>query len=252
MLLPRQNRKISYTDIYHIMLRGINKQNIFNDDFDKIKFLKILKETKEKYQYNIYSYCLMNNHVHLLIFDRNKKLSSIIQSLAIKYSLYYNKKYERIGHLFQNRYKSKCVENEKYLLNLIRYIHQNPENANITFTEDYRWSSFNEYFYKAYLIDGDYILSFFDFNIKEFKNFNLNYIENYKEELEYEFLNKFDDKKLIQIIKKELNIQDVNCIKNFNIKLRNNYIRCIKKIDGSTNAQIARILKVGRKIVERA
>ena len=250
--MPRTNRIISYTHIYHIMLRGINKQNIFNDDFDKIKFLKILKETKDKYQYKIYAYCLMNNHVHLLICDYNKMISSIIQSLAIRYSLYFNKKYERVGHLFQNRYKSKCVENERYLLNLVRYIHQNPENANVGFTENYRWSSFKEYITHNKLIDSDYILNFFEFSIEKFKNFNLNYIENYKDELEYEFINKFDDNKIKQIIEKELHIRDVNEIANYNIKLRNNYIKCIKKMEGVTCAQIARILNISRKIVERA
>lgn len=250
--MPRTNRIISYTDIYHIMLRGINKQNIFNDDFDRIKFLKTLKETKDKYQHNIYAYCLMNNHVHLLIFDCNKKISSIIQSLAIKYSLYFNKKYERVGHLFQNRYKSKCVENKRYLLNLVRYIHQNPEKANIELTEFYRWSSFKEYINKEYLIDKEYILNFFEFDIHEFEKFNLNYIENYQDELEYEFLNRFDDDKVMQIIRNELHIDDVKEITNCNIKLRNNYIKCIKEIEGVTCAQIARVLNISRKIVERA
>lgn len=233
------------------MLRGINKNPIFKDDIDRNVFLKSLKITKERYQYNIYAYCLMNNHVHLLIYDYNKKISSIIQSLAIKYSLYFNNKYERVGHLFQNRYKSKCVENERYLLNLIRYIHQNPEKANISETKNYKWSSFNEYRYNSKLIDCEYILNLFT-NKSKFIDFNLNYVNDYKEELEYEFLDKFDDKRALQIIKEKLNIENITEIVNYNVYLRNKYIKSMKKIDGISCAQISRILNLNRKIVERA
>lgn len=250
--MPRTNRKISFNNTYHIMLRGINKQNIFNDNLDRNKFLRALKETKERYQYKLYAYCLMNNHVHLLICDSKQKISSIIQSLAIKYSLYFNKKYDRVGHLFQNRYKSKCVENKRYLLNLIRYIHQNPEKANLATTKDYRWSSFKEYFSKSTFIDESDILELFDFNINQFTTFNLKYVDNHIEELEFEFLNKFDDKRATQIIKEKLNILNLEEIVSYNVILRNNYIKNMKNIEGISSAQISRILNLNRKIVERA
>lgn len=78
----RENQK-SYTGVYHVILRSINQQEIFYDNADRSKFLKCLRETKEKYHYDLYAYVLMNNHVHLVIMDKEDKLSKIIQSLAI-------------------------------------------------------------------------------------------------------------------------------------------------------------------------
>ena len=140
----RENQK-SYTGVYHVILRGINQQEIFYDNTDRRKFLKCIKETKEKYYYDLYAYVLMHNHVHLVIMDKEDKLSKVIQSLAISYALYFNKKYNRIGHVFYNRFKSKYVENLPYLLNIIRYIHFNPEKSGICQYSKYYWSSYHEY-----------------------------------------------------------------------------------------------------------
>ncbi len=254
--MPRHFRLISNTNIYHIMLRGINKERIFYDDIDRNKFLKTLKNTKENYEYIIYAYCLMGNHVHLLVEIPNKKISNIIQSIGITYALYFNKKYDRVGHLFQNRYNSKCVENEIYFLNVIRYIHRNPENANICSTEEYKWSSFKDYLYYSNLVSTENVLNLFDKDLfisrKKFKEFNLTKIYNYNDELEYEFINRFNDDEAIKIIKNELNISDLKEITNYNIKIRNQYIKSIKKLNGISKSQISRILNLDRKIIERA
>ena len=111
------------------MLRGINKQDIFFEEKDYLEFQSIIRRTKKKFLYQLYSYVLMPNHVHLEIKDENQKVSKIIHSIATSYANYFNKKYERKGHLFENRFKSKTVENAYYILNLVRYIHQNPWNS---------------------------------------------------------------------------------------------------------------------------
>ena len=91
--MPYKIRKRSMTKVYHVMLRGNDRQDIFYDDQDYIKFLKLMKITKEKYQCEIYEYCLMANHTHIIIFDSKDVLSKIMQSLAISYSLYFAKKF---------------------------------------------------------------------------------------------------------------------------------------------------------------
>lgn len=254
--VPRHFRLVSNTNIYHIMLRGINKEKIFYDDMDRKKFLKILSYTKEKYQYRMYAYCIMDNHIHLLIEDPDKIIANIIQSIGITYALYFNKKYERIGHLFQNRYNSKCVESEKYFLNLIRYIHRNPEKAQICLTEEYNWSSFKSYFVEANIVDYREVLNIFDKDLiiskNKFREFNLTYVENYIDELEYEFINRFNDEDAEKIIKKELNIINLSEVCNYSIKIRNQYIKDMKGLNGISQSQISRILKIDRKIVERA
>ena len=89
--MPRSIRKISKTKVYHVILRGIDKQDIFVEEQDYNKFIKEIQKTKEKYKYELYAYCLMSNHIHMIIYDKNEQLSKIIQSLAISYSLYFNK-----------------------------------------------------------------------------------------------------------------------------------------------------------------
>lgn len=159
--MPRMARKISKSKVYHVILRGNAKQDIFFDTQDNKKFLKEIDETKEKYEYDLYAYCLMTNHVHLIIYDKYDNLSKILQSIAVRYSSYFNKKYERDGHLFQNRFLSKNVETQEYLLNVCRYIHQNPVRAGISNIDNYAWSSYQEYISKANRIETKQILALF-------------------------------------------------------------------------------------------
>ena len=123
--MPRlaRNDNKTITNTYHIIARGINKQDIFLDENDKQKFYSIIKNAKEKYQFDLYSFVLMNNHVHLTIYDKNDEMSKMMHRICTAYAMYFNKKYERVGHVFQNRFKNICVDTEIYLLNLIRYIH---------------------------------------------------------------------------------------------------------------------------------
>ena len=144
--MPRQARSVSDNKIYHCMLRGINQQDIFIEKQDYLKFQEIIESTKKKFLYKLYSYVFMPNHVHLEIKDENQKLSQIIHSLTTSYANYFNKKYQRKGHLFENRFQSRNVENPYYILNLVRYIHQNPVKAGISSIDKYYWSSYLDYF----------------------------------------------------------------------------------------------------------
>ena len=143
--MPRKSRKKGPLNYYHIIIRGNNKQDIFFDEMDRKKFIEELEKTKEKYNYCLYAYVLMPNHVHLCIKDNKSAISKIMHSLLVRYVEYFNKKYERIGYLFQDRFKSVPIENYEYLKYVIRYIHLNPEKAGIIEHRQYRWSSYSEY-----------------------------------------------------------------------------------------------------------
>ena len=144
--MPRKARQISRTNIYHIMLRGINRQNIFEDEIDYRLFLRILKDTKEKSGIRIHAYCLMSNHVHLLLETGEEPLGDTLKHITIRYAYWYNQRYQRIGHLFQDRYKSERVETEAYFLTVLRYIIQNPMKAGLESKPGlYRWSSYIAY-----------------------------------------------------------------------------------------------------------
>ena len=145
--MSRNARDFSESGIYHIMFRGTNKQSIFLSDWDYIKMLEILQKLKTEFCFELYAYCLMSNHVHLVIKERGlKDISKIMHGLLTKYSRWFNIKYERTGTLMENRYKSKAVRYDEYFIHLVRYIHQNPIKAGIVEkTGDYRWSSYNRY-----------------------------------------------------------------------------------------------------------
>ena len=142
--MPRQPRLVIVGYPHHIILRGNNKNSIFYNDEDMSFFIKCLKESKEKIKSKIYAYCLMTNHVHLLIEPLTEdNLGSLIQSLGRKYVQYINKKYKRTGTLWEGRFRSSLVDKDRYLLACSRYIELNPVRAKIVnYPGDYPWSSF--------------------------------------------------------------------------------------------------------------
>lgn len=148
------------------MLRGANRQEIFHDDEDCLKFLDILHIYKMKAEVEIYSWCLMGNHIHLLIKEGSEDISASMKRIGVSYVSYYNWKYRTSGHLFQDRFKSENVENIQYLLTVVRYIHQNPLKAGIVKRMDeWRWSSCREYYGIHHegrkLLDPNFIIGMF-------------------------------------------------------------------------------------------
>ena len=258
--MPRQPRKIGNTKIYHCILRGINKQDIFLDNQDFLKFKKEIIATKEKFSYKLYSYVLMSNHIHLQIKDDHGNLSKIMQSLQIRYADYFNKKYDRVGHLFKDKFKSQCVETDYYILNLQRYIHQNPIKAGIGTIEEYLWSSYREYIgkNKEQLIDKEDIFKLFSMSdtkaVKKFIEFNNEILSLSKSDeiLEYEIRKGFNDDEIINLIKKELKINNIQEIQNYDKNKRNYYLKKAKEIKGCTQEQLSRILGINIRIIQRA
>lgn len=249
--MPRRPREISKTKVYHVILRGNDRQDIFLEEQDYKKFLKEIKNTKEKYKYELYAYCLMTNHVHLLIYDKNDNLSKCMQSLEVSYSKYFSQKYEKSGHLFQNRFSSRKVETERYLVNVCRYIHQNPAKAGISTIENYRWSSYKEYLVKERIINPELIFKIL--GKENFRNFNKNVTEDISgnEFLEYEIIKKLSDEQAKKYIQDILKTKDITKIKDLNIIERNRKIQKLNSLKGVSKAQIARLLGVNKKLVER-
>lgn len=206
MRMARVSRILSNSGIYHIIIRGVDRQDIFLDDIDRKKFLKELKNGMDEYKYEVYAYCLMNNHIHLLIKDNEGKISKMIQSISIKYVSYFNKKYERAGHLFQNRFVSKCIETEGSLLRVQKYIHQNPQIAGIAKTDKYVWSSYKEYVTKPVICNTSVILSVWgDKDLNGFAEYTLDVSRyNLKEYSEIEDIHKINDDEAVRIIKYEM------------------------------------------------
>lgn len=153
--MPRESRQSSGTGIYHVMMRGINHQNIFENIEDYYQFVITLDRIRKRYDDEgnpcgtnciYYAYCLMSNHFHLLIREREERVGESIKRLAGSYVYYYNRKYGRDGHLFKERFKSEPVNDMPYFTTLLRYIHQNPVKAGLVGNvKDYAYSSWGEY-----------------------------------------------------------------------------------------------------------
>lgn len=128
------------------MFRGVNKQSIFADEEEYTKFLFLLDEAKVKSGWELYAYCLMGNHLHLLVKEGQEELAQTLKRLASKYAYWFNAKNQRVGHLFQDRFRSEAVEDDAYFLTVLRYIHQNPVKAGLSAVpQAYRWSSYRDY-----------------------------------------------------------------------------------------------------------
>ncbi len=244
--MPRTARKKSESGIYHIMLRGINRQQIFEDEEDNLHFLETLKKYKEQCGYEIYAYCLMGNHLHILLKEGKEELTLILKRIASSYVYWYNWKYHRTGHLFQDRFKSEPVEDDSYFFTVLRYIHQNPIKAGLSKkVKDYKFSSYNEYLANQELVNVDFVFSmvskeqFIEFNNEENSDSCL--------EIEYSFrLTDEEAKEIIYKISKSKNSA------NFQTLEKNKRDLYLQKfyLNGLSIRQISRLTGISKKIVE--
>ena len=251
--MPRTARKISCSGFYHVMIRGVNKEIIFKDDRDRMNFLHLLKYYKTKLKCVIYAYCLMDNHVHILIEDNNCKLGELMRNVTSVYAGEFNKKYKRVGHLFQERFKSQNVENDHYLLRLVRYIHRNPEKAGICKTEDYIWSSYKEYLNGEKIIKRNFILEKYNkSNSKAIEEFKRQMKQKDNDLLDDAYIKyKITDEMLTELIKYEINIDNINDIREMDKSIIKEVIQKIKTIRDIKDTQLLRVLKVSKNILYR-
>lgn len=177
--MSRPPREQSESAIYHVMLRGNEKRDIFLDDEDRVRFIDILRIKRLENGFELYAFCLMNNHVHLLINEMESSIARIMKCINVSYAFYFNKKYNRVGHLFQDRFRSEVIDMDNYLLFAARYIHNNPVKAGIVDSpEKYEWSSYGSYLGRkpiTGLVDTSLILEMFsgktDIALNEFVKF---------------------------------------------------------------------------------
>lgn len=155
-------RKQSEACIYHVTARGTGKQLIFEDDFDRREFLSLLEKAMSDACVDLYAWCLMGNHVHLLLHAPIASVSESMRTLLGSYARFFNRRHERTGHLFQERFRSEAIEDDEYLLTVLRYIHRNPDEAGLARFDSYRWSSYKEYLGRSRYCSTSFIASLFD------------------------------------------------------------------------------------------
>lgn len=144
--MPRKQRAISKVGLYHVMSRGNNKSKVFQEEIYKKIIFKLMLKQERKARIELYGWCIMDNHIHIIIKSSIKKMSKAMQEINGDFARIYNYREQTTGHVFGARYKSEAIENETYLLNVIRYVHNNPVKAGIvTEPSKYGWSSYRSY-----------------------------------------------------------------------------------------------------------
>lgn len=143
--MARTPRVVMDNAVYHIITRGNQKQKVFREQNDHQEYLKLLLKYKDKYRFKLYSFCLMPNHVHLLLqVDKGRILNNIMSGLNLSYTIYFNYKYGAVGHLWQGRFKSRIIAKDAYFLECLKYIEANPVRAFLVRqVDEYQWSSNN-------------------------------------------------------------------------------------------------------------
>jgi REP element-mobilizing transposase RayT len=257
--MPRHAREKGESGIYHIVLRGINRQSIFQDDEDYQKFLGIIERVKNPDKFKLYGYCLMGNHVHLLLHEQKDEIATIMKRVGVSYARWYNRKYDRVGHVFQDRYKSEVVEDEGYLITLLRYIHNNPVKAQIVLeAEEYKWSSCKTYARgngdPEGMTNTNFILGILSENEEIGRR---SYEELMKHEPSDDFLDverkvRKSDSDLYKEIEKILNGAPITELQTMEKKKRDELLRCIKQFEGVTQRQIARVTGINQSTVFKA
>ena len=237
-----------------MIARGNERKDMFLDDEDKNKFIQIIINKKKKNEYILYVYCLMSNHLHLLLKEQEDGISRIMSRV---------KKYNRVGHVFQNMFKSEPVENDRYLISLIRYIHNNPVKAKIVNQPyQYKWSSYSLYLKEQKcIVDKEEILNLFSPNkSKAIRLFNefccqqnndtfMDYQEIFREAKEITSVEKA--KEYVSRYLKEKGLQIESLKDKINKEYREELIRELTEKTNLSYREIANILGFSRKVIEK-
>ncbi|WP_404429607.1 transposase [Sutcliffiella horikoshii] len=259
--MPRKPREKSASNIYHIIWRGANKQDIFHDDEDRVKFQDTLEKYHQKYKITILGWCLMSNHTHLLIKEGIEDISVTMKRIGVSYALYFNRKYYTVGHLFQNRFSSEKVENDSYLLTVTRYIHQNPTKAGMVQRPDqWKWSSCRGYYGQdspnLKMLNPNYVLKLFSNDLhlarEKFKEYNEKTNNDQCLEEPTQIKKRLNDRDAKKAIKTILGTIEIPQVKSLPRDQRLPLLRKIKRIEGISQRQAARILGISANLIFKA
>lgn len=240
--MPRISRKLIGSAFVHNMVQGINREYIFQNKNQKIKYIDLIKKYSKKYNILIVAYCVMDNHAHLITYSQDiEKISLFMKETNTEYALYYNKSKNRVGYVFRNRFNSKIIYDRKYLLKCIKYIHMNPVRAGISIKEeDYQFSSYREYLNKNGIIDSKFLEIIFNQKKEYLKLIN---------SIEYEPLNlereEIDLEKVLRDFLNHKNIK-LNQIQNDSLLIKKFISYLISNEYQFKKQDIAKILKISR------
>lgn len=246
--MSRTFRVRSYSGLYHVILRGIDRRAIFMDEMDRAIFLKSLAKAKEKSGFKLYAYCLMDNHVHILLREEQESLEKIFKRAGVSYVAYYNRKYDLYGHLYQDRFHSEPIDSKSYFMDVLRYICQNPVKAGLcdSFLK-YRWLECSGVINKSGIIDD--ISEYTSLSRSELIEFiNKDSGNTHPDDIPSRRINDSDAIKILLRVTDCTNPYELAVQKKAN---RNDSLRkCLRS--GISIRQLSRITGISKNIIERA
>ncbi len=245
--MPRQARQLSDSGYLHLILRGIGKQILFEDREDMEFFLSALCRFCRETEVTLCAYCLMENHVHLLVNDSKGNTPLLMKKLGVSYARHFNGRYGRCGHLFQDRYLSEAIEDDGYLLAVFRYILKNPQKAGICPAAEYEWSSFAAYDDPASFVDTSLLRELIGG-----REAYLAFLSSDSEEtcMEYEPIRRNDDWAK-ETMKKLLGVSSGTSLQQMDRADRSAALKALKGA-GLTVRQIERLTGINRNVVQKA
>ena len=242
--MPRTARIKGTSGNYHVVLRGINKQRIFEDDQDYQKYWWVLMDLKKKSNFSLFAWCFMPNHIHLLINERETGLSRIFRESGSRFVLWYNDKYKRTGHLFEDRYMSEPVDDESYFLKVVRYIHLNPVKAGLCRNpEEYHYSNYSYYFCGSRYSENDLIFGLT--GKREFEQYHK--VKN--DDICLDIGHIITDKEAEMLVQRITGCERIAIVQSFPEEKRNEVIRTLLR-SGSSVLQISRLTGVTVGVIE--
>lgn len=254
--MPRGARKQCESDIYHVFIRGVGKQLVFEDDQDRETFLELIVRFVGE-DVSLLAWVLMGNHIHLVLRGPLGSISSFMQRIETVYSGYFNGRHGRTGHLFQGRFGSEGIKDDQQLLAALRYVHQNPARAGMSDGCDYEWSSYREYIGEPTcvpaLCNTAFVLALFDGSIAQFKRFHeveetmsLQDVEGSHRRYE-----RISDAQALRIADQMLGEGWKEALSDCAKAERDKRLRMLKRA-GLSVRQIERITGIGRGIIQRS
>ena len=246
--MPRTARRKSEGGYYHVILRGISRQILFEDEEDNERFLSTVHRYRRELGFQLIAWCLMENHVHMLLHDSREQLDLIMKKIAGSYAIYYNRKYGRSGHLFQDRFMSEAIDSDEYLLTVVRYIHRNPEKAGIARAEEYRWSSYRDYLSPGSFTDNGLVLEMLG-GSSEFEAWMSRRADDKCLDVQYKRV--VQDKDAQKLIRAAFKLSSGTQLQQFDKKRRDAALHELKE-HGLTIRQLERLTRINRGIIQRA
>ena len=248
--MPHTQRKRSESGFYHVVAKGDGAQIIFEDNSDRRLYVDILAKTIDEFKIKLHAYCLMSNHVHLLVQDEQRELSGFMKKLSETYAMHFSRKTGRVGRVFQRPFWSEPVESDAYFLCALRYIHANPEPAGICKAKDYPWSSYQDYLSGSAFVEVEFARELLG-GIRRFEEFSASGGSYAKPFTDSKLSRHHNSDELVNIAINLLGRETLNNLRAMSPEARKPHIALLHA-HGFTKAEIARITGLGSALVGKA